>query len=430
MRPRAIADATADTPQQAAGTPAPPDGRVMDDSDDEIRERLPSRSSTQVDDARQSQPRLIERLMRCDACSPMTVARRVASRADCRSVGRSRRAVAVAGAQAAQCSKPRQPRTAGAAPRRGSSATSPIQVTSAAASAAARGRGGDADAQLVVLAAGRGELGRRRARAPRRPPRRPARSAAPRASSASAHAARLGEAPRVGGQAVGEVEHRARAGRAPARGPRPAAAAGAGGARDQRAAVACARGPRARPGRRPRRRACPVTPTRSPGRAPSRPDQRPRASSAQPTTVTASVSAGPAARSPPAIVVPVARARAPRRPRCSASTSRRRAPAGATTREVGLAGRGAHRGEVGERAGQRAVADVLGARRGPRRKCVPSTITSTEVTATAPARTTAASSPSQRTTRDAGAALERAAIASISASSRSRRARLSAQRCR
>src|SRR3954451_24841397 len=58
-----------------------------------------------------------------------------------------------------------------------------------------------------------------------------------------------------------------------------------------------------------------------------------------------------------------------------------------------------------------------GPQRGPRRKCVPSTITSTEVTANAPARTTAASSPSQRTTREPGRRSSAAPIASISASS-------------
>src|SRR5215218_1060636 len=58
-----------------------------------------------------------------------------------------------------------------------------------------------------------------------------------------------------------------------------------------------------------------------------------------------------------------------------------------------------------------------GPQRGPRRKCVPSTIASTEMTANAPARTTAASSPSQRTTREPGRRSTTAPIASISASS-------------
>src|SRR4051794_39552968 len=58
-----------------------------------------------------------------------------------------------------------------------------------------------------------------------------------------------------------------------------------------------------------------------------------------------------------------------------------------------------------------------GPHRGPRRKCVPSTMASTDVTARAPARTTAASSPSQRTTREAGRRARAAPIASISASS-------------
>src|SRR3954467_4039662 len=58
-----------------------------------------------------------------------------------------------------------------------------------------------------------------------------------------------------------------------------------------------------------------------------------------------------------------------------------------------------------------------GPQRGPRRKCVPSTIASTEVTASAAARTTAASSPSQRMTREPGRRSSAAPIASISASS-------------
>src|SRR3954452_4582726 len=58
-----------------------------------------------------------------------------------------------------------------------------------------------------------------------------------------------------------------------------------------------------------------------------------------------------------------------------------------------------------------------GPQRGPRRKCVPSTIASTEVTASGPARTTAASSPSQRMTREPGRRSSAAPIASISASS-------------
>src|SRR3954467_6594305 len=60
-----------------------------------------------------------------------------------------------------------------------------------------------------------------------------------------------------------------------------------------------------------------------------------------------------------------------------------------------------------------------GAVRPPRRKCVPSTMTSTEVTATpAPAvRTTAQSSPSQRTTREPAGRRRTGPIAAISASS-------------
>src|SRR3954462_2597424 len=57
--------------------------------------------------------------------------------------------------------------------------------------------------------------------------------------------------------------------------------------------------------------------------------------------------------------------------------------------------------------------------RPPRRKCVPSTMTSTDVTATpAPAvRTTAQSSPIQRTTREPGGRSSSAPMASMSASS-------------
>src|SRR6187551_2277424 len=58
-----------------------------------------------------------------------------------------------------------------------------------------------------------------------------------------------------------------------------------------------------------------------------------------------------------------------------------------------------------------------GPQAGPSRKCVPSTITSTEVTASASARTTAASSPSQRTTREPGRRSSAARMASIRASS-------------
>src|SRR5918997_4520473 len=53
----------------------------------------------------------------------------------------------------------------------------------------------------------------------------------------------------------------------------------------------------------------------------------------------------------------------------------------------------------------------------PRRKCVPSTITSTDTAATPPARTTAQSSPSQRSTREPSRRRSAPAIASISRSS-------------
>src|SRR3954471_18642928 len=58
-----------------------------------------------------------------------------------------------------------------------------------------------------------------------------------------------------------------------------------------------------------------------------------------------------------------------------------------------------------------------GPQAGPSRKCVPSTITSTEMTANAAARTTAASSPSQRTSRDSGRRPSADRMASIRASS-------------
>src|SRR3954469_10731389 len=58
-----------------------------------------------------------------------------------------------------------------------------------------------------------------------------------------------------------------------------------------------------------------------------------------------------------------------------------------------------------------------GPQAGPSRKCVPSTITSTDVTASASARSTAASSPSQRTTREPGRRASADRIASIRASS-------------
>src|SRR3954452_6583 len=54
---------------------------------------------------------------------------------------------------------------------------------------------------------------------------------------------------------------------------------------------------------------------------------------------------------------------------------------------------------------------------GPRRKCVPSTMTSTETTARARARTTDASSPSQRTTRESGRRVSADRMASIRPSS-------------
>ncbi len=85
---------------------------------------------------------------------------------------------------------------------------------------------------------------------------------------------------------------------------RPSASRGHG----RRYASTRSRGPSARPSSTARPAAdapsVPVTPTSWPGAAPSRPISS-SARSAQPVTVTASVSAGPETRSPPAIVTPV-----------------------------------------------------------------------------------------------------------------------------
>ena len=87
---------------------------------------------------------------------------------------------------------------------------------------------------------------------------------------------------RVGGEAVGEVDHRV--GTRPGRCARPSRSRGIG-----------------RVGLVP---SVPVTPTRSPGRAPSRPTSF-WSRSAHPTIVTLANSAGALTTSPPAIVVPV-----------------------------------------------------------------------------------------------------------------------------
>ena len=214
--------------------------------------------------------------------------------------------------------------------------------------------GRHARAQLVVLAAGRGELDgigaeRLRDRADARGDRQRGRV------ERDPHAARLRRAAgrRRRGRRRGRASRSPR--RPPARGPRRAAGTGAGGGARAPSSPGARSSSTARPAAEAPR--SPVTPTRSPGCAPSRPTSS-SAASAQPTTVTASISAGPLARSPPAIVVPVALASASA-PRCSAThlglAERRREH----DAEVRLAGGGAHGGEVGERAGQRAVPDVL-----------------------------------------------------------------------
>ena len=83
----------------------------------------------------------------------------------------------------------------------------------------------------------------------------------------------------------------------------------------------------------------PVTPTRSPGRAPSRPTSSP-GSSAQPTTVNDTNSAGAAVTSPPAIVTPSSSASAAA-PAISARACSSSSPLGQPQREVRLPRRAA-----------------------------------------------------------------------------------------
>ena len=70
--------------------------------------------------------------------------------------------------------------------------------------------------------------------------------------------------------------------------------------------------------------------------------------------------------------------------------------------DVGLARLGAHRRQVGERGGERLVADLRRGWLGSRRKWTPSTRASTEVAVAPPGTVTAASSPLPRRTRGPG----------------------------
>ena len=251
----------------------------------------------------------------------------------------------------------------------------PIQL-SPAASPPPRGRR-HAGAQLVVLAAGRGELGR--LACPARRDLRDARGERQRAPRrARADAARLGEPRRV--RAPGR--RRGRASRARRRGeraalgeprPRPQVA-GDGSRRPSRAALE-----HRQAGRRAAEGAGDADEV---ARLRAVAADQPVVRSAQPTTVTAIVSAGP----PPGRRRRSSRRnrrRAPRRPR-AAPARRRRQLRRQHDPEVRLAGVGAHRRDVGERAGERAPARVVGLAPAPSRKCVPSTMTSTETTASAP----------------------------------------------
>ena len=186
--------------------------------------------------------------------------------------------------------------------------TSPIQVSPAAAPRRARS-GGKTRAELVVLAAGRGELGADRARAPARPRATPGASGSAARVELEPHAARLGEAPRV--RAPGR--RRGRASRARRR----AASARALGEPRPRAQVALRRA-RRRPARGPRaRRARPPSAPSVAGdadqvarpRAVAADERRPRARPSRRRSPRSSAP-GRAARSPPAIVVPHSRASA------------------------------------------------------------------------------------------------------------------------
>ena len=170
-----------------------------------------------------------------------------------------------------RCWKPRAvcatPPTA-ARPRAVPSRTAPIQVSAAADSRPRRSAGRDA------ARAARSPRPRRR-RAPT--PGRPSWPATVRDAVGERQrvevdlerdAARARDVAGVGGQPVGEVDHRVRAGAGQRAALRPGAARGGGGARRAPA------GPVARPSRiaspAPEAPSVPVTPTRSPARAPAR----------------------------------------------------------------------------------------------------------------------------------------------------------------
>ena len=334
-------------------------------------------------------------------------------------VGAALRTSSAAGPRAREpSSRGRGPRWSSTAARRGRAAAltsgarspparAPRRASSSATPAAARRRPRhapdprDPDAPRRAqraLGARRGRRARRRrtARSPRRaapPGARAARRARPRSpttpcSSGSRaevdlqpHPARAADVPRVGRQAVREVDHRARAGprqRATLREPR-ASVAGRG----ERGLGAC--GPRGTALQHRQARAGAAEPA---GHADHVSDTRAVAadqrcsSSAQPTAVTEIVSAGALDHVP-------AEDRDPRRaasscaPRTSSSACASVKPGGSPA-QVCLARVGAHRGEIRERARQRPRADLRGRRpASPRRKCTPSTIASTEVAHTA-----------------------------------------------
>ena len=121
-----------------------------------------------------------------------------------------------------------------------------------ASSPAGRAPAGRQAQQLEVLAAGRRELAGSTPSCAATSAT-PARAAARRGRSRARTPLRRATWRGVGGEAVGEVDHRAWRPRRPARGPRPAAARGAGGAHER--VGAAARGRRGSPGPRPRRRA-------------------------------------------------------------------------------------------------------------------------------------------------------------------------------
>src|SRR3954454_2934668 len=176
---------------------------------------------------------------------------------------------------------------------------------------------------------------------------------------------------------------------------RPSAIRGVG----RRCASTSVSGPWARPSRTARPAALapsgPVTATRSPARAPSRPMSS-ASSSAQPTTVTAIVTAGAATRSPPAIVVPVRAASASIAPTSSSTAS---APKPSGSPSVTYASPAS--APIAPRSDSAAASARWPASAGvtcewSRRKWTPSTIASTLTTWNGRARTTAASAPSAR----------------------------------